>query len=91
MSTLGFLMAAAFFAVLALDAHQFEESSRFKVFAVPMRNMGRAVGVDPLSLSEQERAQSNKLTAIGGIPGLFWVFVVLALDFLAAAAWSLWV
>ena len=88
MSIFGFLMAAAFFAVLAFDAYQFEASSRFKVFAVPIDRLRRAVGVDPLSRPEQEAAQSNKLTAIGGIPGLFWVFIALALGSLAAAAWS---
>lgn len=91
MSTFGFLMVSVFFAVLAFDAYRFEASSRFKAFAVPIHRMGRAVGVDPLSRSEQDGAQTNKLTAIGGIPGLFWVFVVLALGFLAAAAWSLFV
>lgn len=81
-------MASLLFAVLAFDAYQFEASSRFKAFAVPMERMGRAVGVDPLSTLEQDRAQTNRFTAVGGIPGLFWVFVVLAAGFLAAAAWS---
>lgn len=89
MSTFGLVMASVFFAVLAVDAYQFEASSRFKAFVVPMDRMGRAVGVDPLSRSEQEGAQSNKFTAIGGIPGLFWVFVILALGFLTAATWRL--
>lgn len=88
MNILGFLVAAVVFAALAFDADHFEASSRSKVFAVPIDGLRRAVGVDPLSRSEQESAQSNKLTAIGGIPGLFWVFVALALGSLAAAAWS---
>ncbi|CAN7570661.1 MULTISPECIES: hypothetical protein [unclassified Variovorax] len=88
MLAFGFLLASLFFAALAFDAYRFEASSRFKAFAVPIERMGRAVGVDPLSTLEQDRAQRNEFTAVGGIPGLFWVFVVLAAGFLAAAAWS---
>ncbi|MGJ7498638.1 hypothetical protein ACSFA8_26775 [Variovorax sp. RT4R15] len=88
MLVFGLLMASLFFAVLALDAYQFEASSRFRAFAVPMERMGRAVGVDPLSTLQQDQAQTNRFTAVGGIPGLFWVFVALAAGFFAAAAWS---
>jgi hypothetical protein len=87
MGTLGFFLLAAFFALLAFDARKFERSSRHKIWAVPPDSW-RGVGVDPLSRQAQEAAQSNKLTAIGGIPGLFWVFVVLSLGCLAGAVWS---
>ena len=87
MLALWFLLASVFFAALAFDARQFEASSRFRS-VVPIERMGRAVGVDPLSTLEQDRAQTNQYTAVGGVPGLFWVFVVLAAGSLAAAAWS---
>lgn len=87
MTTLGFLLLAGFFALLAIDAHQFERTSRHQIWAVPPTS-GRAVGTDPLSLREQQALQSNKFTAVGGIPGLYWVFVVLAGGCLGAAGWS---
>jgi hypothetical protein len=71
MGTFGFLALAGFFAYLAFDAHQFERTSRHRAWAAPPP--GRAVGEDPLSRPAQEAAQTNKYTAIGGIPGLFWV------------------
>jgi hypothetical protein len=86
MGTFGFLALAGFFAYLAFDAHQFERTSRHRAWAAPPP--GRAVGEDPLSRPAQEAAQTNKYTAIGGIPGLFWVFVVLAIGCLVAAFWS---
>ncbi|QLA81740.1 hypothetical protein EXV95_14475 [Acidovorax sp. JMULE5] len=88
MGPLGFLVLAGFFAYLAFDARQFERTSGHKIWAVPPSS-GRAVGVDPLSRAEQDGLQSNKLTAVGGIPGLYWVFVVLSLGCLGVAAW-LW-
>ncbi|MBD9395040.1 hypothetical protein IB243_22140 [Acidovorax sp. ACV01] len=45
--------------------------------------------MDPLSRAEQEGLQANKFTAIGGIPGLYWAFVVLSLGCLGVAIW-LW-
>ena len=88
MGPLGFLALAGFFAYLAFDAYQFERTSRHRIWAIPPSS-GRAVGVDPLSRSEQESLQSNELTAVGGIPGLYWVFVVLSIGCVGVAAW-LW-
>lgn len=87
MGPLGFLALAVFFGYLAFDARQFQRTSRHRVWAVPP-DSGRAVGVDPLSLSSQAGAQANKYTAIGGIPGLYWVFVVLSLGCLGVALWK---
>lgn len=84
MEPLGFLALAVFFGCLALDAHQFQRTSRHRVWAVPP-DADRAVGVDPLSVSSQAGAQANKHRAIGGIPGLYWVFVVLSLGCLGVA------
>ena len=89
MGTIGFLLLSLFFGYLAYDAHQFERTSRHTPWAVPP-DAGRAVAVDPLSRSEQEGAHTNKFTAIGGIPGLYWVFVALSAGSLAAAAWTWW-
>ena len=86
MAALGFLLLACLFAYLAFDAHTFERTSRHQVWAVPPNR--RAIGVDPLARAEQEDAQTNKMTAVGGIPGLYWVFVVLSLGSFGAAAWS---
>ncbi len=88
MGPLGFLILSVFFAYLAFDSRQFERTSSHKIWAVPSSS-GRAVGSDPLLRVEQEGLQANKFTAIGGIPGLYWVFVVLALGCLGLAAW-LW-
>ena len=88
MGPLGFLVLSGFFTYLAFDAHQFNRTSAHKVWAVPPSS-GRAVGVDPLSRAEQEGAQSNEITAAGGIPCLHWVFVVLSVGCLGIAAW-LW-
>ncbi len=88
MGPLGFLVLSGFFAYLAFDAHQFNQTSAHKVWAAPLSS-GRAVGVDPLSRAEQEGAQSNEITAVGGIPGLHWVFVMLSVGCLGIAAW-LW-
>ncbi len=85
----GLLALSVFFAYLAFDAYQFERSSRHQIWAVPPPSSGRAVGLDPLSRPAQEGLQSNKLTAVGGIPGLYWVFVVLSVGCLGAATW-LW-
>jgi len=86
MEPLGLLALSGLFAYLAFDAHQFERTARHRIWAVPPPS--RAVGVDPLSLAEQEGAQSNKFTAVGGIPGVFWVFVVLSIGCFEAAIWS---
>jgi len=88
MGPLGFLVLAGFFAYLAFDAHQFNRTAQHRIWAVPPSSE-RAVGVDPLSRAEQEGLQSNKLTAVGGIPGLYWVFVVLSIGCVGVAAW-LW-
>ncbi|KRD40975.1 hypothetical protein ASE52_24680 [Acidovorax sp. Root275] len=88
MGPLGFLVLSGFFAYLAFDARQFERTSDHTIWAVPPSS-GRAVGVDPLSRAEQEGLQANKFTAIGGIPGLYWAFVVLSLGCLGVAIW-LW-
>ena len=88
MGPIGFLVLAGVFAYLAFDARQFERTSRHKPWAVPPSSE-RAVGVDPLSRAEQEGLQSNKFTAVGGIPGLYWVFVVLSTGSLGVSAW-LW-
>jgi hypothetical protein len=45
--------------------------------------------VDPLSRTEQEGLQSDEITAVGGIPGLYWIFVMLSVGCLGIAAW-LW-
>lgn len=86
MGPLGFLFLSGFFAYLAFDAHQFNWTSGHKVWAVPPSS-DRAVGVDPLSRAEQEGAQSNEITAVGGIPGLYCVFVALSVGCLGIAAW----
>jgi hypothetical protein len=85
MSPLVLLLLAALFGYLAFDAYQFRHSSRHRVWAASPP--GRAIGVDPLSLPAQEAAQTNKYTAVGGIPGVHWVFVVLAVGCLVAAVW----
>ncbi len=89
MAPFGLLALSAFFAYLAFDAHQFERTSRHQIWAIPPQSSDRAVGVDPLSISEQAGLQSSKFAAVGGIPGLYWVFVVLSIGCLGAAAW-LW-
>jgi hypothetical protein len=86
MGAFGFLALAGIFAYLAFDAFQFERTSRHQIWAVPP-SAGRALGVDPLSRAEQEGLQANKLTAVGGIPGIYWVFVVLSVGCLVIAAW----
>ena len=88
MGPLGFLLLAGFFASLAFDARRFDQTARHKIWAVPP-STDRAVGVDPLSRAEQEGAQSNRFTAVGGVPGLYLVFVALSLGCLGVAAW-LW-
>lgn len=88
MGPLGFLALAGVFAYLAIDAYQFERTSRHRIWVVPPSS-GRAVGIDPLSLAEQEHLQLNELTAVGGIPCLYWVFVVLSMGCLGVATW-LW-
>lgn len=88
MGPLGFLVLSGFFAYLAFDAHQFNRTSGHKVWAVPPSS-DRAVSVDPLSRAEQEGAQSNEITAVGGIPGLYWVFVALSVACFGIAA-ELW-
>jgi hypothetical protein len=88
MSVCLFLLLAAVFGYLAYDAYQFQASSRHQVWSAPPT--GRAVGTDPLSRPAQEGAQANRYTAIGGIPGLYWVFVALSLACLAAALWLWW-
>lgn len=77
---------AIFFAGLAYDAFRFERTSRHQPWSVtPSR---RAVGADPLSRPEQEAAQSSRYTGVGGIPGLYRVFVLLSVGCVAGAAWS---
>lgn len=88
MGPLGYLVLSGFFAYLGFDAFQFNRTSGHKVWAIPPSS-GRAVGVDPLSRAEQEGAQSNEITAVGGIPGLYWIFVMLSVGCLGIAAW-LW-
>lgn len=87
MGPLSFLVLAGFFAYLAFDARQFERTSGHRMWAVPPSS-GRAVGVDPLSGAGQEDLQANKFTAVGGIPGLYWVFVVLSMGGPGVAAWQ---
>lgn len=89
MASFGLLALSVFFAYLAFDARQFESTSRHRIWAIPPQSSGRAVGVDPLSISAQSSLQSGERTAVGGIPGLYWVFVVLSIGCLGAAAW-LW-
>lgn len=86
MTTFGFLLATVFFGCLSYDAYQFRHSANYRVWAVPSPIMRK--GGDPLSLREQERLQTNKLTAIGGIPGLHWVFGILAVGSAACSLWS---
>ena len=87
MSALVLLVLAGFFGYLAFDAYQFHASSQHRVWSAP--STGRAVGMDPLSRPEQEAAQTNRYTAIGGIPGLHWVFAALSFACIAAAGWGL--
>lgn len=42
-----------------------------------------------MSRTEQEGLQSDEITAVGGIPGLYWIFVMLSVGCLGIAAW-LW-
>lgn len=86
MGTLGFVLLAGFFGFLAFDAYQFERTSRHQIWAIPPSS-NRSVGTDPLSFREQQALRGNKYTAVGGIPGLFWVFVVLTVGCLGAAGW----
>lgn len=86
MGALGFAALAGFFGFLAFDAYRFEGTSRHRIWAVPPGS-GRSVGADPLSIRAQQALQVNKLTAVGGIPGLFWVFVILSAACLGVSGW----
>jgi hypothetical protein len=86
MSTLGFLLLTVFFAYLTYDSRQFRNSFRHRIWAVVPLTQER--GVDPLSLREQQGLQSNRYTAVGGIPGLHWVFAALAVGSASATIWS---
>jgi hypothetical protein len=86
MSILGLVILGVIFALLAIDAFQFDRTSRHRVWAVPPSSE-RSIGTDPLSLSEQQALQTNKFTAVGGIPGLYWVFVGISVVCLASAGW----
>ena len=88
MGPFGFFVLSGIFAYLAFDAHQFHRTSGHRIWAVPPSS-GRTVGVDPLSRAEQEGLQTNRFTAVGGIPGLHWVFIGLSVGCLGTAAW-LW-
>lgn len=76
MSAVWLLALAVFFGYLAYDAFQFRHSSSHFVWAVPPGR--RAIGVDPLSVEEQCAASSNEYTGAQGVPGLHWVFVLMA-------------
>jgi len=86
MSTLGFFLLTMFFAYLTYDSLQFRRSARHRVWAVVPPTRER--GVDYLSVSEQQSLQSNRYSAIGGIPGLHWVFVLLTVGSAVATVWS---
>lgn len=86
MSPLWFFALAIFFGYLAYDAFQFHASVNHRVWAVPPVS-GRAVGVDPLSVREQGVSRSHKYTGAEGIPGLHWVFLVMALACAASGAY----
>lgn len=86
MSTFGYVVLTAFFAYLTYDSAQFRKSSEHRVWAVPSTNLEK--GIDPLSRPAQEGLQANRYTAIGGIPGLHWVFAALTLGCAVATAWS---
>lgn len=86
MSPLWLFALAAFFGYLAYDAFQFRHSANHRVWAAPPVS-GRAVGADPLSVREQGTSRSHKYTGAEGIPGLHWVFLVMALACAAAGAY----
>lgn len=86
MSPLWLFALAAFFGYLAYDAFQFRHSANHRVWAVSSAS-GRAVGADPLSVREQGTSRSQKYTGADGIPGLHWVFLVMALACAAAGAY----
>ena len=86
MSTFGFLVLTVFFGYLAYDAYQFHASSRHRPWAVvPPPELRHG---DYLSQQSQAGLQSNKLTAIGGIPGLHWVFCVLTVGSGLLTVWT---
>lgn len=84
----GFLLLAIVFGVLAFDAYQFEASARHNVWAV--EPLAREKGVNPLLPAQQSSLKNSRLTGVGSIPGLYGVFVVLAVGSSACAAW-VWV
>lgn len=86
MSPLWLFALATFFGYLAYDAFQFLHSANHRVWAVPPVS-GRAVGADPLSVREQGISRSHKYTGAEGIPGLHWVFLVMALACAVAGAY----
>ncbi len=89
MSALWLFALAIFFGYLAYDASQFRHSSHHQVWAVPPVS-GRAVGVDPLSVREQGSSRSDSYTGAQGIPGLHWVFMLLAVGCAGSGAY-LWI
>ena len=89
MSPLWLFALATFFGYLAYDACQFRYSANHRVWAVPPVS-GRAVGADPLSVREQGTSRSHKYTGAEGIPGLHWVFLVMALACAVAGAY-IWI
>ena len=86
MSPLWLFALATFFGYLAYDALQFRHSANHRVWAVPPVS-GRAVGAAPLSVREQGTSRSHKYTGAEGIPGLHWVFLVMALACAVAGAY----
>ena len=86
MSSIWLFALAIFFGYLAYDAFQFRHSVIHRVWAVPPVS-GRTVGADPLSVREQEASRSHKYTGAEGIPGLHWVFLVIALSCAASGAY----
>lgn len=86
MSPLWLFALATFFGYLAYDAFQFRHSANHRVWAVPSVS-GRAVGADPLSVREQGTSRSHKYTGAEGIPGLHWVFLMMALACAVAGAY----
>jgi hypothetical protein len=86
MSTIGFSLLTIFFACMTYDSMQFRRSARHRVWAVVPPTRER--GVDHLSVPQQQSLQTNRYVAIGGLPGVHWVFALLTVASAAATAWS---